>query len=152
MDLRPQEPAEGILKSHDWGNSKMYHIVCTCGNSDDAIEVEIEADQEVTVTHYVTVKTDWWTETIEKRYDIDNEVLQEIDWFAKNFINGLITRIKLTWSIWVHGYLKYQATTVMSEQQAINYAETLKSASKDVKEFQNQKAEKTNGKNKENTN
>ena len=139
--MKAQTPAEGILKSHEWGDSMMYRVACKCGNDDDAIEVEIEADHEVSVTHYVTVKTDWWTEAVEKRYDIDNEILQETDWFVKNFINGLVTRIKLTWSLWIHGYLKYQATTVMSEQQALNYAEMLKSAMKDVQEFRNKRNE-----------
>jgi hypothetical protein len=33
------------------------------------------------------------------------------------------------------GYVEYEASIIMSEQQALNYAETLKSAIIDVKQF-----------------
>jgi hypothetical protein len=75
---------------------------------------------------------------VEKRYDIDNPWLQEFDWFWKDLFNGLVTRLKLTWDVWVKGYVRAETTILMSEQQALNYAETLKSAIKDVKAFRNQ--------------
>ena len=121
---------------HDWGNSKMYRVECTCTNEDDSIVFEVEAsDHEITVTHYTTQKTDWWTEYVAPRYDIDNAWLQEFNWFWTNLLNGLVTRLRLTRDIWFHGYAKYQCTTMMTEQQALNYAETLKSAMIDCREF-----------------
>ena len=33
------------------------------------------------------------------------------------------------------GYVEYEASVIMTEQQALNYAETLRSAINDVKEF-----------------
>ena len=39
------------------------------------------------------------------------------------------------WKLLTTGYIKYKASIIMSEQQAVNYAETLKSAVKDVKTF-----------------
>ncbi len=134
-----QTPAEGILKTNDYGDSKWYHVVCGCGQPDHALTVDIEADEiGVTVNTYATVKTDYWSETVEKRYDIDNPWLQEFDWFWKDLFNGLVTRLKLTWDVWVKGYVRAETTILMSEQQALNYAETLKSAIKDVKAFRNQ--------------
>ena len=35
----------------------------------------------------------------------------------------------------IKGYIEYEASIIMSEQQALNYSETLRSAIKDVKEF-----------------
>jgi len=134
--MKPQTPAEGILKTNDWGDSKWYYIVCGCGQPDHSLTVEVEAEETgINVNTYVTVKTDYWTESVKKRYDIDNPYLQECDWFFKDLWNGFISRLKLTWTVWTKGYVQCETTIAMSEQQALNYAETLKSAIQDVKDF-----------------
>lgn len=138
--MKAQTPAEGILKRNDFGDSKYYQIVCGCGQEYHDHNVEVEADEcGVNVNIYATVKTDYWTETVEKRYDIDNEILQEVEWFVKNLINSTIRKLKLTWELWATGAVTTETTIHMSEQQALNYAETLKTAVKDVKEFRNKK-------------
>lgn len=134
--MKAETPAEGILKSGDYGNSKYYSVVCGCGQPDHTLTVEVEADDMgVNVNTYATVKTDYWTDSVKKRYDIDNPYLQELDWVWKDLWNGLINRLKLTWIIWTKGYVRCETTIAMTEQQALNYAETLKSAIKDVKDF-----------------
>ena len=126
----------GIMKTHDYGDSKFYHVVCGCGQPDHSLTVEVEADEcGVNVNTYVTVKTDYWSESIKKRYDIDSPYLQELDWAVKDIWNGFVTRLKLTWTVWTKGYIQCETTVLMSEQQALNYAETLKSAIQDVKDF-----------------
>lgn len=137
--MKAQAPAEGILKINDFGNSKWYKVVCGCGQPDHSIDFEVEADETgVHVNTYVTAKTDYWTESVKKRYDIDNPYLQELDWAIKDIFNGFITRLKLTWAVWFKGYVRCETVVTMSEQQTLNYAETLKSAVKDVKNFSNQ--------------
>jgi hypothetical protein len=117
--MKFQTPAEGIMLKKNFGNSIMYNIACDCGNAEDDIGMTVEADDcGVTVHHYVKVKTNWWT-----------------DHNKFKFISGFITRLKLTYSIWVNGYLEYESWTLMTEQQALNYSETLKSASVKVKEY-----------------
>lgn len=134
--MNSQTPAEGIMKTHDFGNSKWYQVVCGCGQPDHTLTVEVEAEETgVSVNTHATVKTDYWTETVKKRYDIDSPWQQEFDWFWKDLVNGIVSRLKLTWSIWVKGYVQAETTILMSEQQALNYAETLKSAILDVKTF-----------------
>ena len=136
-DLKAETPATGIMKTNDFGDSKFYKVVCGCGQPDHEIDFEVEAaDTGINVNTYITAKTDYWTETVKKRYDIDSIWLQEFDWFWKNLVNGFITRLKLTWTVWTQGYVKTESTIAMSEQQALNYAETLKSAIQDVKNFQ----------------
>jgi hypothetical protein len=137
--MKAEQPAEGILKRHDFGDSKFYSVACNCGNDDDALEFEVEADiMGVSVTTWTTQKTDWWTDTLEKRFDIHSPWQQEFDSFWKDLFNGFARRIKLTKQIWWDGHIKYQQTTIMTKQQALNYAETLKSAIKDVEHFQKQ--------------
>ncbi len=134
--MKAQQPAEGILKTSDFGDSKFYKVVCGCGQDDHSIDFEVEAAETgINVNTYVTVKTDYWSESIKKRYDIDNPYLQELDWTLKDIWNGLITRLKITWTVWTKGYVKTETTIAMTEQQALNYAETLKSAIQDVKDF-----------------
>jgi hypothetical protein len=137
--MKAQQPAEGILKTNDFGDSKWYHVVCGCGQPDHTLTVEVEADDMgVNVNTYATVKTDYWTDSFKKRYDIDNPYLQEFDWFWKDLINGFLTRLRLTWDIWIKGYVRAETTIAMSQQQALNYAETLKVAMEDVKKFKAQ--------------
>lgn len=141
--MQAEKPAEGILKTHDFGDSKWYKVVCSCGNDDDAIDFEVEADEfGITVHTYTTQKTDYWTEAVSKRYNIDNAWYQEFDWFWKDIWNGFVTRLQLTKTIWWDGYIKYQSTTIMSKQQALNYAETLKTAIAELEKSNSSKIEK----------
>ncbi len=134
--MKNQTPAEGIMITGDYGDSKFYKVVCGCGQDDHSIDFEVEAAETgINVNTYVTVKTDYWSESVKKRYDINNPYLQELDWALKDIWNGLITRLKLTWTVWTKGYVKTETTIAMTEQQALNYAETIKSAIQDVKDF-----------------
>lgn len=143
--MKAEKPAEGILKRNDFGDSKWYQVVCSCGQPYHDHNVEVEADDTgVSVNVYATMKTDYWSETVEKRYDVDKTVLQELDWFWKDLVNGFIRRVKLTWELWTTGAVTAETTIHMSEQQALNYAEVLKSASKNVKEFHEEIRKKQN--------
>lgn len=134
--MKAQTPAEGILKSKDYGDSIWYKVVCGCGQPDHELTVEVEADESgVSVNTYATVKTNYWSDAVEKRYDIDNVWLQEFDWTWKGWVNSLCRKAKLTWNLWTKGYIQAETTILMSKQQALNYAETLKSAVKDVENF-----------------
>ncbi len=134
--MNAQMPAEGIMKTGEFGDSKFYKVVCGCGQPDHDIDFEVEADEcGINVNTYVTVKTDYWGNTFKYRHDIENPWLAEFDYFWKDIANGLIRRVKWTWRIWTQGYVRAETTIAMNEQQALNYSETLKSAVSDVKEF-----------------
>ena len=106
--MKAQKPAEGILQRKDWGDSKTYTIVCECGSDDHAHNVWVETDESgITVNTYTTQKTNCWSKT----------------------------RWHHIWKLLTVGYVEYEASIIMSEQQALNYAETLKSAIIDVKQF-----------------
>lgn len=127
--MKSQIPAEGISVTHRFEDSIFYKVDCQCGNPDDAIDFEIEIDPSVNniiVNQYTTQKTNWWTDFVSPRRDIDNEYLQGINWLWVGLINGLVKRLRLTKNIWWDGYVKYESTTVLSKQQALNYADALK--------------------------
>ena len=143
--MKAQKPAEGVLMTNDWGHSKMYKITCNCGQPYHDHVVDVESDSTgVSVDIYTTLKTDYCTDTIDMRYDIENVAMQEAHWFVVGLINNTIRKLKLTWELWTTGAVTAETTIHMSEQQALNYAEVLKSAVKDVKVFQEEIRKKHN--------
>jgi hypothetical protein len=106
--MTPEKPAEGILRLNNWGESIWYQVSCDCTDPDHAHTVEVEADDHsVSVTVHTTVKTRFWGR---RRW-------QDI------------------WSLLTRGYVEYEASVILKEQQAINYAAALTSAVNDVKLF-----------------
>lgn len=135
--MNSQTPAEGILKTGDYGDSKFYKVVCGCGQPDHDLDFCVEAeDTGISINTYVTAKTDYWGNTFEYRHDIESPWLAEIDYFWKDIANGFIRRVKWTWRIWTQGYVKTETTISMTKQQALNYAETIRSAINDVETFE----------------
>ena len=110
--LTLQVPAEGILQHNDWGDTKVYRIPCSCGQSDHDHNVWVEADDhDVSVTIYTTVHSKFWS----------------------------MTRWHTIWTLLTKGYVDTEATVLMSRQQTHNYAHTLLSAIEDVETFRKQK-------------
>lgn len=106
-----QKPAEGILLHRDYGDAKLYTITCECCSTDHTHNIWVEADVTgVTVTTYTTQKTKWWS----------------------------FNRWQIIWTMLTRGYVEYEATLIMTEQQSLNYSETLKKAVADVKSFKKQ--------------
>ena len=112
--MKAQSPAEGILLRKDYGDAKVYEIVCECGDCDHSHNVWVEAeDFGVSVTIYTQQKTKWWS----------------------------TNRWKTIWTLLTKGYVEREANLIMSKQQALNYANVLQLAVKDVEEFRKVKNE-----------
>jgi len=140
--MKAEKPAEGIMVTGKFDNSKFFQVECSCQADDHTIGFEVEADREfgeISVNTWTTQKTAWWNEVVKPRYDIDNEFLQGLQWFWAGLVNGLGNRLRLTKNIWIDGYVKYESFTIMNKQQALNYAEALKSA---IKELESKKTVK----------
>lgn len=146
--MTPQKPAEGILLSKEFPDSKYYSVPCSCGNPDDEImfEVEVEDWGEITVNTYTTQKTSWWKDPFNqnKSYNYNSEFAYHLNYWFRGWLNGIAHRLKITWDVWVKGYVKYNQSTVMTKQQALNYAATLEQAIKDLEEFHRTRKEKKN--------
>jgi hypothetical protein len=110
--MKAQTPAEGILKTNDWGDSKVYRVVCECSDNRCDHNVWVEADEhDITVTTYITLRTNFWSKT----------------------------RWSNIWTLLTKGYVDYESSILFRKQQALNYAETLKSAITDVEKFRENK-------------
>lgn len=106
--MKIQEPAEGILLHKDYGDAKMYTLTCECCDPNHAHNIWIEADDTgITVTTYTQQKTKWWE----------------------------FNRFKLIWTLLTKGYVEYEASITMTEQQAYNYSRVLQSAMLDTEQF-----------------
>jgi hypothetical protein len=116
-----EKPAEGILIHRDYGDAKYYIVTCECCDRDHSHNVWIEADETgITVTTYTQQKTNWW---------------------SKN-------RWQNIWTLLTRGYVEYEASLIMTDQQALNYANVLQSSIKDVEEFRKQRTQQRLEKNK----
>ena len=146
--MNPQKPAEGILLQKDFPDAKFYSVPCSCGSPDDEIDfvVEVEDWGEITVRTYTKQKTSWWEDPFNrsKSYDYDKEWQYHLNYWLRGVLNGLAHRLKVTWSVWAKGYVEYSQTTIMSKQQALNYAATLNQAVKDLEEFKRKQKEVKN--------
>jgi len=111
--MKPQTPAEGILLHRDFGDARMYEITCECCTTGHNHQVWVEADDMgVTVTTFTEQKTRWWA----------------------------LNRWKIIWQLLTKGYVQYEASIIMNQQQALNYATALRTAIEDVKDFRKQRA------------
>jgi hypothetical protein len=109
--MTPQLPAEGVMKTNDWGNSKVYRVACECGDESHNHNVWVEAeDTGIVVTIYSTGKTNWWTKT----------------------------RWHHIWTLLTKGYIDTESSVHLTKQQALNYASVLQLAIEDVEEFRKQ--------------
>lgn len=110
-----QTPAEGILLHRDYGDAKTYTITCECCGPDCEHSVWVEAeDTGITVTTYTLQKTRWWDRS----------------------------RWQTMWTLLTQGYVEYQASIIMTQQQALNYARVLESSMQDVAEFREQRLQR----------
>jgi hypothetical protein len=113
--MKPQIPAEGIYQHKTWGDSAMYGVTCECTDPNHQHSVWVETDEcGVSVTTYTQQKTKWWE----------------------------FNRFKIIWILLTKGYVEYEASLIMTEQQALNYSETLKKAIADVKQFKETRSSK----------
>lgn len=106
--MKAETPAQGILKIIEFGDSKMYKAVCSCGNDECSHTIDIEADNEVNVTIYATARTDFWSKT----------------------------RWSHIWSLLTRGSATFETTIVLNKQSALNYAECIRSAVNDAETFE----------------
>lgn len=137
-NLQSEKPAIGILKSHDFGDSIFYSVPCQCGNPDDMIDfsLELEADSwNIVLNTAFTPKTAYWNRLVDDNGNFESSWLWSIDNKIRSLINGLYSRIIVTYEVWTTGYVKYYQSTIMSEQQALNYAAAINQSIQDLRKF-----------------
>ena len=100
--MEPEVPAQGILKMDDCDNSVVYQVTCHCMDPDHAHVIFIEQNpyEEITVSTYIIHETNFWRQS----------------------------RWRTMWTLLTKGYVRYEATLIMTKQQALTYATALKSS------------------------
>lgn len=138
--MKPQKPADGIMLAKDFGHSKFYTVACDCGNPDDDIRFEVESDElNVCVNMWTTQYTSWPHVDINHCFFSSN-CLFDLEYKIRSIIGDVTNRLKYAFQIIFFGYIKYSQSTILSEQQATNFAHTLLNAVIDVKTFKRPKS------------
>jgi hypothetical protein len=126
-----QLPAEGILKMKSYTGWRYYRVPCECG-CENQVNITFEIDDpnyEIVTCHVSSkVKTDYWTSFWEINYN-EPWIVQGL----KYIVNGIAVRAKLIWKILIHGYVEMESYTLLTEQQALNMAATMRVAVEDLK-------------------
>lgn len=105
--MKAQKPAMGILQTANWQDAKSYLVECECTDPNHAHNVWVEKDKDldsISVTVYTKQTSPFWK----------------------------ASRWKLMWQLLTKGYVEVESTILFGKQQAINYAETIKTAVKDL--------------------
>lgn len=131
--IKPETPAKGVYKNNDFGDCVFYTVACDCGNADHFhdLTVEVEADDGV-----VSVNINAWVSTGYKYRLLNNHG------FFTNIVNGAYSRIRNIFDILWYGKIEHEANIIMDEQSAINYANILKQATENVKQFKQARLKK----------
>ena len=134
-ELKPEVPAQGILKKNDFGDSMWYTVICECGENEHNHELYIEADEiDVTVHIYTNASSDWWTKNFD--YDHDSSFYP-----LRYFADELVRRAKLIWDILTKGSVKYESHVILNRQQALNYSEVLRQSISDIEHFRDSRGQ-----------
>lgn len=133
--MKCQIPAEGISLRKDWGDTKWYKVDCECGDENHHHELWVEADRathQVTVEISTTSTTDFWNTTVTPYVTRSSGTVQFFEEWTRFLINETVRRARLVFRILFKGYTEYNSTVILTPQQAVNYADTLKKAVKEV--------------------
>ena len=134
--MKSETPAEGISLRKDQGDTKWYRVDCECGSGDHYHDLWVEADQETgqaTVEILTKSTTDFWSTTVNPYVTRSSGTVQFFEEWIRYLINETVRRARLVFRILFKGYAEYNSTVILTPQQAVNYADTLK---RDLKDFE----------------
>ena len=104
------KPAKGILLQDEYEDYKQYYVQCSCEQPQCSHSIVVEASSvgvSLTINH--TLQSHWWERS----------------------------RLKQIWQILTQGYVETSSCISICEKTALLYADTLKQAIQDVKDFRN---------------
>jgi hypothetical protein len=128
MKMTKEIPALGVTKIWEYDTATAFDVSCACGSDEHRFQMIVDIDEhdEIVVTSYITMTTDYWSEFIKKPlYNIDNSFVYTVLSSVKSLVNSLATRLKLTYNVWGKGHITYESTVIMSKQHALNYASAI---------------------------
>lgn len=128
--MKKQTPALGIMKTGEYyDGTQSYRVACSCQHPDDDINFWIEYEEgfdHITVQTYLTHRTPWYARLWEWDVcEIESTWLAGIVDSVQSLVNGLHHRLRVTYEVWVRGYVKYESTTILEREQARNYAHAI---------------------------
>jgi hypothetical protein len=124
--MKPETPASGISQICNYTDLEQFRVNCSCQDTDHDVVIEVSTDNhDTTITHYVTARTDNWTNHfpgLEPTYE--NRFYNLIQ-ASRNLLNTLVYRLKVTRDVWFRGQVRYEASIILDHQTAVNYAQCI---------------------------
>lgn len=102
--MQPQRPAQRIMQTDDFSDAKAYKVVCSCGHNAHEHNVWVEIEHDI----------------------------KQISVTVYTHVSSKQGRWCNIWQLLTKGYVELETSLLMDKQQALNYAETLKTAIADL--------------------
>lgn len=112
------KPAQGIMKTADYGDAKSFRVACECTDPGHDVNAWIEIDsdreiREITLGFYVETQTPFW---------------------SKGF-----NRFKAAWDLLVKGSHRSEHHLVLNRSSAENFAQAITDSIKEIEQWQHPK-------------
>lgn len=119
------KPIKGIMKTNEIGNAIYYQVACECNDPDDSHDIEVEASEDgITVTIYAKGVSEYHNLNLfDKTYDKPFGVGPILD-----FVNYIYRCGHIIISTLKNGYHETYTVTLLDNEAAKNYANTLLTA------------------------
>ena len=108
--MEKQTPAQGIMQTGDYAETKMFRLECNCHFVDHDVQVFISSEYG-----YIAM-----------------EVFSKVSLYSQGFFKRLKMLIKFLWS----GHAEMDHTLLMNKQQALNFAEVIKDTIVKLEKFE----------------
>ncbi len=102
--MEPQIPAVGIAQTGQFKDASIFQVSCDCNSPEHSVNMWIEVDPE---TEFKLISVNFYVETY------------------SNFKTNWSTRLKIIWNVLTRGYYKQEASVLLNEQTAVNFAQTI---------------------------
>lgn len=130
--MRSQKPAAGILIQGEYPDSKFFKVPCDCG-CETEIDFMVEVDDCCIAVHmFSETSTNTWRDRFRQNYGEDWWIV----YVLKSFANDALNRISVAWRALVHGRVTTESSVILSEQQALNFSQTLRDSIDEFKQRQ----------------
>ena len=99
-----QEPAFGVAQTGQFKDAAIFQVSCDCNTPAHTVNMWIEVDPE---TEFKLISVNFYVETY------------------SNFKTNWSTRLKIIWHVLTRGYYTQEASLMLNEKTAINFAHTI---------------------------
>lgn len=120
-------PSYKVMKLDEYKDEIFYRVACHCGSADCDMHMTLTLDRKYGMISMLfekkmIVTSNWW-ETKPVWFDIFDDTWKETKENLRNWVWNLLSKfknkIKVTWNIWIHGYIETSADLLFNDEKHI---------------------------------